>query len=98
MTTLVETVIMGFGIATLSLLFLTAMTVISLKFLDVIEYVIENWIDHPELEIRWTLWRNHAWGGIDPIILNSAEQVAEWEDVKEELEPTFRYYRNQIDN
>jgi hypothetical protein len=97
MTTLFETVIMGFGIATLSLLFLTAMTIISLKFLDVIEYVIENWSDRPELEIRWALWRNHAWGGIDKPILDSAEQVAEWEGVEEELEPTFRYYRNQIE-
>lgn len=97
MTTLVETVIMGFGIVALLLLALTVIFLLALKSLDWIEYVFEFWIDRPDLEIRWMLWRNHAWGGIDPIILNSAEQIAEWEGVKEQLESTFRYYRNQIE-
>ena len=82
------------GYITISILLVATSVVLFVKFLDKLSDLFK-YFGHADLSIRLWLWRNHVWGGLKDSEIKAAKNMAEWEDVEEELEPIFEYYESK---
>lgn len=94
MNLLLESVLMGTGIAVWSLFLLFVIGYMLFNLDTPICYVLEYWFGRPDLSLRFFLWFKHVTGRLHENYIRSAEMVAESDDL--DVDQIIDSYRNAL--